>query len=232
MDADDLSLSFVSLGLLYPERPRFEGNHLPNLYAELTKRHAFQSFQHDQESAVMHEEGQRTLTVHRSALIAEMSVGQSVELVTRELVDIVEIVRQHLQIPIFWEPRIVLRALKDVKDGAEDEDLPAGIAAMMRSAVSVSGEQLALLRPIGIDGLTLGVELNDEHEGHPRHVSVEVGTYARDRDQLYIELTIVQHRQLEDTSELELWIPSQHGHFISDVLPFAGSITRPDRNSR
>ena len=232
MDSDDLSLAFVSLGLLYPERPRFEGSQLPNLYAELTKRHAFQSFQHDQDGAVMHEEGQRTLSVHRGALIAELSVAQSIDLVTRELADIAGIVQEHLRIPIFWEPRVMLRALQDVAVVAENEAAPAGIAAIRRSAISVSDEQLELLRATSIDGLTLSVELSDQHEGHHRDITVEVGTYTRDPEQLYIELNIIQHRQLVRAGELEEWIPDQHQHFIQDVLPFAGSITRPNRNSR
>lgn len=232
MDANDLPLSLVSLGLLYPERPRFEGSRLPNMYAELTKRHAFQSFQHDQESAIMQEEGQRTLAVHRGALIIDVSAAQSLDVVTREIADIAGVVQKHLAIPIFWEPRIVLRALKDVAGDNDDGEANAGTSAMRQSAVSVSDEQLALLRSANVDGLTLSVELNDQHGGHPRDITVEVGTYARDPDQLYIELAIIQHRQLEQASDLERWIPEQHNHFTTDVLPFADSITRSDRKSK
>lgn len=230
MDLENFSLSFVSLGLMYPERPRFEGDDLPKLYAELAKRFEFESLQHDRDGARIQQEGQWSIGIFRTALIADVLAAQSIDVVSRELIDVVEIIQRHLRIRIFWEPRIVLRALCPVEVENSEEGTRPGVTALTQGASALSHDRLALLRANRIDGVGLNVDVTDDHEGSTRHTHVVIGTYARDPSQLYIEMDLSQHQQLEGASELNAWIEIQHSRFTNDVLRFASSTIRFNGN--
>ena len=219
MNLEHLSLSFVSLRLMYPERPRFERSLLPRLNAELAERHTFETFTHDHDSAVFTQEGRRTLTILRGSLILDQMAAQNIDLVKRDFSDIVQVVKERLDIPFFWEPSIILRALWPVPEGD-------GVAAMRQGAVTLNDDQLGLLDATDVRGVTLKVFVDDEREEEAKHVTVEVGTYLRDHSQLFIELSQLEHRQIETVALLEPWTQTAYNYFMDHVATFAASIAR------
>lgn len=220
MDRDNLSLSFASLRLIYPERPRFEGSLLPSLNAELAERHTFETFMHDHDGAVLTQEGRRTLRVFRSSLILEQLAAQNIELIKRDFTDIVEVVRGRLSIPVFWEPSITLRALWPVPEGTD------GVSLMRQGAVTLNDDQLGILGEVNVRGVTLTVFVDDEREEDGKHVTIEVGTYLRDPGQLYIELSQLEHRQIETIALLEPWTQAAYDYLMEKVTAFGDSIAR------
>lgn len=222
MDRESLSLVFVSLGLAYPERPRFEGATVPRLYANLTERYPFESLQHDRDSAILQQEAQRSLTLLRSSLIIDEQVTQDISVIKREFADIVTEIHGHLDIPVFWEPRIVLRALWPAREGEHDARDAATL--MRQHVVTINDDQLELLGVTEIGAVTLAVEAVDTRDDHTRHVHVEVGPYLRDPSQLYIELTQTEHRQIETPTLIDQWMQSAYDYFMSNVVEFSDNI--------
>ena len=223
MDRDDLSLVFVSLGLAYPERPRFEDATLPQLYANLAARYPFEMFRYDRDSARLEQEAKRTLTVLRSVLIIEELLAQDIHVTKRDFADMVSEVKDHLDIPVFWEPRIVLRALWPVRES--DSGTEEATTLMRRHVINLNDDQLQLLGVTEIDGITLNVEATDAQDDHTRHVHVEVGSYLRDHTRLYIEMTQTEHRQIETPNIVESWMQSSYDYFMQNIVGFADSIT-------
>lgn len=220
MDRDNLSLSFASLGLMYPERPRFEGTLLPRLHAELAERHTFETMTHDHDGAVLSQEGQQTLTVLRRSLIFDQLAARDINLIKRDFADIVSVVQGRLDIPVFWEPRVVLRALWPVPTSTD------GVALMRRSAVTLNDDQLEVLAASEVRGVTLRVSVDDEKLEQAKHVNVELGTYLRDPSQLYIELEQIEHAQIETIARLEQWAQGAYDYFMENVANFADSVAR------
>lgn len=220
MNRDDLSLSFASLRLMYPERPRFEGSLLPSLNAELAERHTFETFTHDHDGAVFTQEGRRTLSVFRGSLFLDQIAAQNIELIKRDFTDIVEVVKGKLSIPVFWEPNITLRALWPVPEGTD------GVTVMRQGALTLNDDQLEILGAGVVRGVTLKVFVDDERQEDGRHVTVEVGTYLRDPAQLFIELTQLEHRQIETVARLEPWTQEAYDYLMEQVAAFADTIAR------
>ena len=223
MDRDDLSLVYVSLGLAYPERPKFEGAVLPRLYADLTAHYQFEMFQYDGDSARLEQEAQRTLTLLRSVMIIEEHEARDISVTKREFADMVSEVKDHLDIAIFWEPRIVLRALCPA--GNVDGNNEDAATLMRRHVVNLNDDQIGLLGVNEIDGITLKVDATDAQESHTQHVQVEVGSYLRDRTKLYIEMTQTQHRQIETPNVVEDWMQNSYNYFMKNIISFSDSIT-------
>lgn len=219
MGSDLLSLSFVGLGLTYPQRALFENNEMPRLYAALSERYAFERLQHDRDGAQLEQEAQRTLTVLRNTLLLEQVAAPEIQLVKREFTDIVEVVRERLEIPIFADPRIVIRASQE----APGED---GVGLMKRAS-GLKDDQLDLLGTDEIHGVTLQIQAEDEKNGHDTFIEVEVGTYLRDSSRLYIEVVQTQNRLIETVPILEQSIQSAYDYLMDDVDKFAASIIRP-----
>ena len=220
MDRDDLSLSFASLGLMYPELSRFEGTELPRLHAALAERHMFETMTHDHDGAVLSQEGQQMLTVLRRSLIFDQLAARDINLIKRDFADIVGIIQGRLDIRVFWEPRIVLRALWPVPEGTD------GVALMRRSAVTLNDDQLGALGASDVRGVTLRVSVDEKKLDQTKHVNVELGTYLRDPSQLYIELEQIEHAQIETIALLEQWAQDAYDYFMENVASYADSVAR------
>ena len=217
MDSDDLSLSFVSLGLGYPERPLFENNEMPRLYAALNEHHAFESFRHDRDGARLEQEERRSLLILRTELRIEQVAALDIALVRREFADIVDMIQADLDVPAFFGPQIVIRALR----GAGS----ASGADLMRLAAHLNPDQLKLLGAEEVRGVTVQVQTEGEEAGDAKFIQVEVGTHLRDPSKLYIELSQTHDRVIETVAIIEQTVQSAYDYLMDNVAKFAASIT-------
>lgn len=215
MAVDDFTIVFASLGLAYPERPRFTGSDVPGLYAKLTARYPFESLRHDRDSADLRQEAQRAMSLTRSSVILEESVAQDFSLTKRVFSDIVRETQDHFSIPVFWEPEVILRAHIPAPDG--------DAAALMRArAISFKSDHLS---PLGeINGLTLVVEAIDRRVDHGRHVRVNLGSSLRDISQIQIELSLWEHRQIESATAVEQYVQEAYAYFDEQVMRFSEGV--------
>lgn len=212
MAGDDFTIVFASLGLAYPELPRFTGSEVPGLYAKLTARYAFESLRNDHDSADLRQEAQRAMFLTRSSVILEEHVTQDFLMTKRVFSDIAREIQDHFSIPVFWEPQVILRAHIPAPNG--------DAAALMHArAISFQGDQLA---PLGeISGLTLVVEAIGRRGDHGRHMRVNLGSSLQDTSQIQIELSLHEHRLIESAPDVEQYVQEAYEYFTEQVMRFA-----------
>ena len=225
MTANDLSITFMSLGLGYPDRPQFAGTVLPELNASLASRYSFETFTHDRDGGLLVQEAQRRLTIWRSGMIIENEGSQDIALLKREFADIATEVMDHLAVPIFWEPRLDVRATWPLGQGVSAAEGDS-TALMLRSAVNMNPDQLDQLGVTSVSGITVEVEAVDDDTDHVRHVHIEVGSYLRDPSKMHVSLLLTEHLQIQTPNLIENWMQDSHDYFMDKVVNFADSVTR------
>ena len=219
MDGSALSVIFVSLGLGYPDRPRFGAATLPKLNASLANRYAFETFTHNGESGRFVQEAQRTLHVWRSGMIIENEGSLDIAMIQREFADMASEVMQHLDVPIFWEPRLEVRATWPAAGGDST-------ALMQQSVIKINDDQIDQLGVSSVRGVTVEVEAIDDDADHGRHVHVEVGSYLMDPSEMHVSLLLTEHTHFQTTNLIENWVQKGYDYFMENVANFADSITR------
>lgn len=218
VERNNLRLTFVSLGLLFPPQARFEGTTLPDLYAALCSRHTLEHFaMHGDDGATISTEGRYELDLKRDRLALEEQMQRSFDLTKRDFADMVGIVQDRLQIPVFVEPRIELRALWPIPDGQD-----AYQAMRERGAIGLTEGQFDLLPDTQIDAVGIEVRAGLGEQGH---LTVEVMPWYQDPTQLYIEMGTWHHSSIETPALLEERLQETYDYFRDHVTRFISSFT-------
>lgn len=221
INPDEVRIVFVGLGMVFPPRPRFRGTALPDLYAAISDRHSFENFKHDDDSAHLSQESFCDVEIRRDRLEIERNSG-GVETISRDFADIASIVKSHLDLRVFWEPRIEIRALWDVPGDDGDGDRAGSV--MRKKTVNLADDQLSLLDVSDVHAVALEIEATDDRLEHGRHVSLEIGPYLPDPTQLHIVCIDWQHAQIETPMLIEQRIQEAHKYFEDRVISFVSSL--------
>lgn len=216
MVASNFSIVFASLNFAYPELFRF-GPTIPLLYTNIVKSYPFEALRHNQDQAELQQEAQRLVRLTPYSAILEESVSGDFRTTILALSGITNEIQMHFKIPVFWNPRIVLRARLPVSDQGD------GAVAFLRTRItSINTDQINTLGG-SVSGLALTVETADGQIGEERRISVELGPYWQDRSQIQIEMSLYELRPIEP-SAIQQFIIDAHGYFIREVASFVESV--------
>ena len=160
----------------------------------------------------------REVTLRRDSVTMEEQVETGFPLVKKNFADIATIVKEELNISVYVEPRVVLRALWPVPEGSE-----TAAADLLRTTANVNDDQIKLLGDVNLHGVGFSIEATTEEDGG-RHLSMSVEPYQRDASQLLLELTDWRHLQLETSSVIETRIQESYDFLIQRLAPFVGSL--------
>ena len=178
--------------------------------------HKFEAFEeHGDSGATFRTEGVRELHIERGSLSLEEEVSVSFDLLKRQFADMVKQVKEALNIPGFFEPRMKLRALWPLPN----ED--ASAADVLRdSTLKLTQDQYNLLDVMSVE--TVGIVINSDLN-ESTHLYLELTPYTRDASQLHIDLERYSHDSLETPEVIESWLQEFYDYYQSNLLSFIES---------
>lgn len=218
MDKESLRLTFASLSLLYPPVSRFTGTQLPELYAALCKRHQFETFDMASGSgATLSTEGIRELSLERGSLTIEEHIqgARGFDLVRRNYIDMVEIIKEQLNIEVFFAPRMVMRGSVTLPDQQDVSDI------MREKAISIRDDQFALLEAEEVEqiGIRIYANISDSHHAH-----LGLTPSSTNPNVLYLSLGSYRRDQIETVTVLDTRLQESYDYFFGQILRFVGAV--------
>lgn len=179
MNPELLRTVYFSVEALYPPLPRFSGTQLQQLYVEISQRHLYEVFRTvAQEGARLTTEEEKECQIRRNRIVLIENIRAGFEHTARNFQDIITIVHQALNIPVFFGVRFVLRAMWEC-------DSPDNAVSFIRDRLlNIKSDQFELLGvPVQGSGLRIRCP------GLPERVhDFRIEPYFRDPKHLFIEL--------------------------------------------
>lgn len=217
LDREQLSLTYASLGLVYPPLPRFTGTKGPELYMKVSRRHSFEVFErHGDERLTFTSEGIREVEIERDRILIRENVSTSFDLVRRNFADMVAIVKEELDIFLFFTPRIILSAIWELSDSRSDA------SELLRGTFGkIATDQLGLLGLKDLHGIGLQIDA-DIQEGN--HISLEINPSYAATNAITIDLTNIRHDQIETPEIVSQRLEDANDYLRSKVADFVESL--------
>ncbi len=208
MVASEIRLTFVALELLCPPLARFRGTQLPDLFAKLSKRHRFETFEHRDSGAALRTEGERELTIARERLRLEENVQVGFELLSQNFEDIVGTVKSHFDIPVFAFPQITVRGLIPVGGNGDANKV------LLERALSVKEDQFEVLDSTvrGI-GVRLYLECSENH-----YAQVMIEPYLADPTQIFLAMDSQLSGQVQTPAVVRQRLEEVYEYFTKRVV--------------
>jgi hypothetical protein len=216
VDKDELSVTYVSLGMLFPPLPRYNGEDLAELYAKLCKRHTLETFEmHGDEGATISTEGRYTIDLKRDRIIIEEDVKRRhFDLIKKDFADMVDVCRDHFNIRGFFEPKIEIRATWPIPNDGDALD------AVRETAVGLRDDHFGLLENTEIEGVGLSIRALVP-DGH---LFLDVSPHPADPAQLAISAETWHHTDpLQSAAVIEARLGQAYDYFMDHITRFVSS---------
>lgn len=213
---DSLRVTNVSLSMSYPPTIHYNQSTFPDLYAELAKRHRFETVQLEGEKrATFETEGFRSCSLDGSNLSLDEEVQRDFALVKRDFGDILTTIKEGLSIPLFFGPDVRMRARWEVS-GEQDV-----MQIMQDRVIKLNDDQLKLLK---LDELeTLGFQVHGDRD-HVHHI-IEISPSGSDPSQLILEIRCHYHTAIQTVQIAEQRMQETYDFLVERVAAFVESFT-------
>lgn len=217
LSSQSLRVTFVGLGLVYPPLPRFSGTQLADLYATIRKRHDFEDFtEHLNEGATIKSEGVREIDIRRERIVAEESNSRPFDQIKRDIADIIDITKESLEIPLFFVPRVELRAYWHLSvDGI-------GARTWLQSkALKISDEQIDLLQVQDLHAVGIHIDADVLSDNH---LHLDIKPSSNDANALYLRMRNVRHDRVDSAADVERMLQESYDYLSDRVTAFVEGI--------
>lgn len=212
---EDLTPIYLKLETVFPPVERFSSQALAELNLAVCQRHSFEGYHLTGDSgAHIYTEGIRDIELDRGNLSITEYVRKSMDIVKRDFCDIVEVIQKHLNIPVFFGPDVLLRALWPV--GGD-------MGSAIQRALQINNDQLRLLK-MQIDGAGFVIFGTEESGETAVHHQIRIQPYLSDQTQLFIEVDSHSHEVIETPAVVEQSIQHVYDVLKDSITSFVESL--------
>ncbi len=216
MEETALRIVHFRIQALYPPTvPRFVGSALQELYLKISERHQFEKFELiGDQGAKLSTEAVRNCEILRDRIVLWEDVQRSFELVTKDFVDILEIVKGKFNMPILVGFSCVLRAFWPLPTGMD-------ASSFIRSkALNINDDQFRLL---GITVAGTGLRVNCPDRAHNKIHDFKIEPFFRDPRDLFIELASSFLEPIQTVSICEQKMKECYEFLMNNIVNFVKS---------
>lgn len=216
MEETPLRIVHFRIQALYPPTvPRFSGSALQELYLKISERHQFEKFELIGDQGVkLSTEAVRDCEIRRDRIILLENLQRSFELVTKDFIDILEIVKGKFSIPVLVDFRCTLRALWPLPTEMD-------ASSFLRSqALNINDDQFRLL---GVPIAGTGLRVNCPDLAHNRIHDFKIEPFFRDTKNLFIELASSFPEPIQTVSICDQRMKECYEFLMNKIVSFVKS---------
>lgn len=213
---DSLRVTNVRLMMSYPPSTQYKQTTFPDLYAELAKRHRFESVKLEGERRAQFEtDDVRTCELDGSTLTLDEEVQRDFELVKKDFGDILSTIKEHMSLPFFFGPSVTIEARWDVT-GEMDV-----MSIIQQRALKLNDDQLRLLKLDDLESVGFQVHGDVDHA----HRVIEIVSSSEDAAQLIITVRCLFHQTVQTVQIAEQRLQEAYDFLTRNVASFVESFT-------